>query len=63
MICAYYYSPKHVIEDYHELVKKWEEKKMHCNMVHAEPCKSKKKDEEVDFQVVILGGEKKGRDF
>jgi hypothetical protein len=49
---AYCYSPKHVTEDFLYLVKKWEEKKMHCNMVHADPCENKKKGEEVNIWVV-----------
>jgi hypothetical protein len=52
VLCAYYYSLEHVIEDCLDLVKKWEEKNMHCNMVHAEPRKNKKKYEEVDVRVV-----------
>jgi hypothetical protein len=48
VLCAYCYSLEHVTKDYPDLLKKWEEKKMHCNMVHVEPCKNKKKDEEVD---------------
>jgi hypothetical protein len=48
VLCAYCYSPEHVIEDCPDLLKKWEENKMHCNMVHVEPRGNKKKDEEVD---------------
>jgi hypothetical protein len=33
------YSPKHVTEDCPDLLKKWEDKKGNCNMVHVEPCK------------------------
>jgi hypothetical protein len=32
-------------------------------MVHAEPHKNKKKDEEVDVRVITQGGEKTGMDF
>jgi hypothetical protein len=63
MLCAYYYSPKHVIEDYPELLKKWEDKKSSCNMVHVEPCKNKKKNEEVDVWVVTQGGVNTGAEF
>jgi hypothetical protein len=38
MLCAYCYSPEHVTEDCPDLLKKWEDKKTNCNMVHAEPC-------------------------
>jgi hypothetical protein len=31
-------------------LKKWEENRAHCNMVHGEPCENKKKDEEVDVR-------------
>jgi hypothetical protein len=37
------YSPEHVIEDCPDLLKKWEEKKTHCNMVHAEPHKIRRR--------------------
>jgi hypothetical protein len=30
------------MEECLDLVKKWEEEKMHCNMVHVEPHKNKK---------------------
>jgi hypothetical protein len=40
--------PKHVTEDCPDLLKKWEEKKAHCNMVTTEPHGNQKKDEEVD---------------
>lgn len=62
MLCAYCYSPKHVTEDCLILVKKWEEKKIHCNMVHAEPHINKK-DAEVDVRVITRGGAKTGREF
>jgi hypothetical protein len=52
MIFAYCYSLKHVTKEYPYLVNKWEEKKTHCNMVHADPHKNKKKDEEVNVRVV-----------
>jgi len=52
VLCAYFYSTEHVIEECPNLLKKWEETKTHCNMVHVEFCKNKKKDEEVDFQVI-----------
>jgi hypothetical protein len=44
-------------------VKKWEEKKTHCNIVHVEPRRKKKNDEEIDVQVVTQVGTKIGRDF
>jgi hypothetical protein len=53
VLCAYFYSPEHVTEDCPNLLNKWEEKNTNCNMVHAEPCKNKKKNEEADVQVVI----------
>jgi hypothetical protein len=56
VLCAYCYSPEHVTEDCPDLLKKWEDKKTNCNMVHAEPCKNKKKNEEVDVWVVTRGG-------
>jgi hypothetical protein len=62
VLCAYCYSLEHVIEDYPDLVKKWEENKTHCNMVHAEPRKNNKNDEEVYVRVVTRGGAKIGRD-
>jgi hypothetical protein len=34
------------------LLKKWEEKKEHYNMVTAKPHMNQKKDEEVDVQVI-----------
>jgi len=40
------------------LLHKWEEKKGNYNMVHAKPCKNKKKNVlEADVQVVTHGGE------
>jgi hypothetical protein len=44
----YYYSPESVTKDYPDLLKKWEEKKVNCNMAHAKLRINKKKDEEVD---------------
>ena len=63
MLCAYFYNPEHVTKDNLDLVKKWEEKKMHCNMVHVNPWKNNNKDNKVDVQVVTRGGENIGRDF
>jgi hypothetical protein len=45
-LCGYCYIP--VTGDYPDLLKKWEEKKTHYNMVTAEPKMNKKKDDEVD---------------
>jgi hypothetical protein len=62
MLCAYFYSPEHVTKDFSDLLKKWEENKTNCNMVHVEPCKNKKKNEEVDIWVVTLWrGKDRGR--
>jgi hypothetical protein len=47
MLYAYFYSPKNFTEDYLDLLKKWEGKKSNCNIVHANPCKNKKENEEV----------------
>jgi hypothetical protein len=63
VICTYFYSPEHAIEDCPNLLKKCEEKKRHCNMVHVEPCKNKKKDKEVEVWVITRNREKTGRDF
>jgi hypothetical protein len=46
------FVPNHVTEECPNLLKKWEEKKTHCNMVHADPHKNKKKNEEVDVWVI-----------
>jgi hypothetical protein len=51
-LCGYCYNTKHVIEDFVDLLKKWEEKKAHCN---TEPHKNQNKDEEVDMQVITQG--------
>jgi hypothetical protein len=40
------------MEDFPELLEKWEEKKGHCNMVTVEPCEDQKLKEEVDVWVV-----------
>jgi hypothetical protein len=45
------------------LLKKWEEKKAHCNMVTIETCGNQKKDEEVDVWVITRGGAKTGMDL
>jgi hypothetical protein len=63
VLCAYCYSPEPVTEYYLELLKKWEENKTNCNMVHAEPHKNKKKNEEDDVRVVTHRGEKIGENF
>jgi hypothetical protein len=63
VLCAYCYSPEHVTEDFPDLLKKWEDKKGNCNMVHVEPCKNQKKKGEVNIWVVTHGGEKTGADF
>jgi hypothetical protein len=59
-LCGYCYNLEHVTKDYPDLLKKWEEKKTHCNMVTTEPHTNKKKDDEVDVWVIICGGEKIG---
>jgi len=58
MLCAYFYSPEHVTDDSPELLKKWDEKKTDCNMVHPESCKIKKNNEDTDIHVVTCIGEK-----
>jgi len=42
-LCGYFYSPEHVTEDCPNLLKKWEKKKEHFNMVTVEPHKNQKK--------------------
>jgi len=44
-------------------MKKWDEKNTNCNMVHVELQKNKKKNREVDVQVVTRRGEKIGANF
>jgi hypothetical protein len=62
VLCAYCYSPEQVTEDCLGLLKKWEEKKGNCNMVHVKPCKNKNKNEEVNVQVVTQWmGKDRGR--
>jgi hypothetical protein len=61
MLCIYFYSLEHVTEDFPDLLKILEEKK--SNMVHSELRKNKKKNGEVDIQVVTVGGEKPWEDF
>jgi hypothetical protein len=63
MLCAYFYILENVTEDCLDLLKKWEDKKTNCNMVHAEPHKNKKKNEEADVWVVTHKGENIGADF
>jgi hypothetical protein len=45
-------STKYVIEEFPDLLKKWEEKKEHYNMVTADMCGNQKKDEEVDVLLI-----------
>ena len=37
MLCTYCCSLEHVTKDCPDLLKKWEDKKGNCNMVHIEP--------------------------
>jgi len=60
---GYFYNTKHAIEDFLDLLKKWEEKKVHCNMVTAKSCGNQNKYEEVDVQVVTRGGFKMGMEL
>jgi hypothetical protein len=63
VLSAYYNSHEHVIENFPDLLKKWEDKKGNCNMVHVKPCKNKKKNGEVDVWVVTRGGTKTWEEF
>jgi hypothetical protein len=63
VLYAYFYSPEHATKYFLELIKKWEKNNTNCNMVHVEPCKNKKKNEEVDVRVVTQGGVKTEEDF
>jgi hypothetical protein len=47
-LSGYHYSTDHATKEYLNLLKKWEEKKAHCNMVTAEPHENQKKNEEFD---------------
>jgi hypothetical protein len=49
---GYYYGTDHVTKDCLELLKKWEEKKEHYNIMKLESCMNKNKDEEVDVWVI-----------
>ena len=51
-LCGYYCRTKYVTEEFPDLLKKWEEKKEHYNMVTADMCGNQKKDEEVDVQLI-----------
>ena len=46
----------HVMEDFPELVAKWEEKTDHYNMVTSEPHEEQKLKEEIDVRVETRGG-------
>jgi hypothetical protein len=63
VIYTYFYSPKHLIEDFPYLLKKWEEKKGNCNMVHVEPHKNHKKKGEGNINIVTHRGVNIGGDF
>jgi hypothetical protein len=52
-LCGYYYSTENSTKYFLNLLKKWEDKKAHNNMVTKEPLGNKMKDEEADVWVVI----------
>jgi hypothetical protein len=51
-LCGYIYSIEHATKDCPNLLKKWEEKKAHCNMVTMDPHGNQKKDQETDVWVI-----------
>jgi hypothetical protein len=48
-LCGYCYNLEHVTKDFPKLLKKWEKKKTHCNMMTVEPCGNNKNDGEAVF--------------
>jgi hypothetical protein len=59
----YFYSTEHVTEDCRDLLKKWEERKAHYNMVTTKPRRNQMKDEEVNVWVITQGEVKTIMDF
>jgi len=54
---------EHVIEYFPNFLKKWEEKKAHCNIVATKSCGNQNKDVEADVQVVTQGRFKMGMEL
>jgi hypothetical protein len=53
---GYFHNVDHVSKDFPKLLKKWEEKIGHLNMVTTKPCEYQNPKEEVDVWVVTQGG-------
>jgi len=51
MLRVYFYSPEQVTKEFHDLLKKREDEKTNCKMVHEELYKNKNNNEEVDVRV------------
>jgi hypothetical protein len=58
VLCAYCYSPEHVTEDCPNLLEEVGRKEDALQYGACRATQNKKKDEEVDVQVVTRGGEK-----